>query len=328
MPIEVNCSSCGAPIKAPDKLGGKIIKCPRCQERIILPEAAIPSEPEPAAQEQPKPAPEPKQDAAPTEEKAPEAKAPDRPKQAPQPAGPGRLRLSVGDGFRLGLGLMLAVLLAWLLYLGGFWGLSQLSKSVKKEWDEKVDKGVAKTMGGDFTVPNDPLPQLPPRIMSLKAGKIWHGAKRGAHIIVATHSFLANPQDLRDIQEYLQAGQWMNYAKNLMFILVDLGQSGAGGSEIEYKPVKTLRVLMNDGQTFTSADLAKARRDQADQGPWESMGARLRNLEALFGHGAVQPGARTSFVAFMPETLDVNKIKAVYWHLSASRRVKLEPYKR
>ena len=335
MPIEVECPSCAAPIKAPDKLGGKIIKCPRCQERILLPipEAASESEsPEnPAA-----PTPEPGE--ATSKDRTADAKQQEAPK--PPPPGPGpskarpggdapsRLRISVLDGFRLGIGVALAGLLVGAVYLGGFWVASRISKSIRKEWDTTVDGAVAKTMGSDITMPNDPLPQLPKRILSLKAGLIWHGAKRGAHIVVTTHSFLKNPRDLTDIEEYLRAGQWMNYAKNMIYVLLDLSQSAAGGTEIEYAPGGTLKVQMNDGRTLESADLVKARRIRPDQGPWDPLRGRLQSIEALFDQGAVQPGNAATFVAFMPEDMDVSKVQTVYWHFSPTRRIKLQRYER
>jgi len=329
MPIDATCPSCAAPIKAPDSLAGKIIKCPRCQERIVIPI------PEPSA-EPPKPpeSPAPKADEA--KPKAPEAKGVDNAPAAAsaarggdaQPAALRGLRISVLDGFRLGIGVALAGVLVGAVFVGAFWVASRFSKSVRKQWEVQVDGAVASTMGGDITMPNDPLPPLPPQILSLKAGRIWHGCKRGAHIIVTTHSFLPNPQDLADIEQYLRAGQWMNYARNILYVRADLSQSGAGGAEVEYKPGVTLKVLMNDGRTLESADLVKARKARGDQSPWQPLGNRLRSLELMFDEAAVQPGSSATFVAFMPEDMDVNKVQAIYWHVSPSRRIKLEPYQR
>jgi hypothetical protein len=292
--------------------------------------------PEPAAKEEPpKPVPEAK---AVVESKPPETtpkeavKAPETPAAAaprePAPAALRPFRLSVLDGFRLGIGLALAGVVVGLLYVGGFWVAGRVSKSVRKEWHEAVDKTVAKTMADDFTVPNDSFPPMPDRIRALKTGKVWQGAKRGAHIVVTSHSFLANAQEEADIQEYLRAGQWVNYAKNTLYVLVDLSQSKEGGSEIEFKPGKTLRILMSDGQRFVSADLVKARKEQKDQSPWDPLKARLGNLEAMFGEGAVQPGGKATFVAFMPEGLDLNKVQEAYWHFTEGRRLKLMPYER
>jgi uncharacterized Tic20 family protein/DNA-directed RNA polymerase subunit RPC12/RpoP len=43
MPIEIACPSCGAKLKAPEQLTGKVIKCPRCTARVLVQPA--PAEP-------------------------------------------------------------------------------------------------------------------------------------------------------------------------------------------------------------------------------------------------------------------------------------------
>jgi uncharacterized Tic20 family protein/Zn-finger nucleic acid-binding protein len=51
MPIEVACPACDAKLKAPDALAGKIVKCPRCSEKILVerpaPSAAVATVPKP-----------------------------------------------------------------------------------------------------------------------------------------------------------------------------------------------------------------------------------------------------------------------------------------
>jgi len=170
MPIEVACPGCEAPIKAPEKLAGKVIKCPRCQERIVLPELEPSPEPEPQPESEEAGAGSDAQaDAAKTKGKG-VAKEPAAQAMAPT-AAPTTItrpfRISVLDGFRLGIGLGLASVLAYGIYLGGFWGASRFSQSVRKQWEEKVDSAIATTMGGDITMPNDPLPDLPSEIRSL-----------------------------------------------------------------------------------------------------------------------------------------------------------------
>ena len=53
MPFDVKCDGCGRQFRAPDKLGGKRVKCPQCQSVILVGAA-------PADQTPPQPAPQPK----------------------------------------------------------------------------------------------------------------------------------------------------------------------------------------------------------------------------------------------------------------------------
>jgi hypothetical protein len=56
MPIAVVCAKCSAKLNAPDSAAGKRVKCPKCQNAMLVPEA-LPAEPEfEVVEEEPKPA--------------------------------------------------------------------------------------------------------------------------------------------------------------------------------------------------------------------------------------------------------------------------------
>jgi DNA-directed RNA polymerase subunit RPC12/RpoP len=58
MPIVVTCGSCGARLKAADRLAGRTTACPRCNTFLLVPRPASPKlAPAPAAPRQPAPVP-------------------------------------------------------------------------------------------------------------------------------------------------------------------------------------------------------------------------------------------------------------------------------
>ena len=58
MPIQVNCASCNASLRAPDKAAGKGLKCPKCSAPILVPIPVTEAIPE-SISETPIPAPSP-----------------------------------------------------------------------------------------------------------------------------------------------------------------------------------------------------------------------------------------------------------------------------
>lgn len=48
MPIKVNCGSCSASFKAKDELAGRRVKCPKCQQPIVIAAAPVAAKPAPA----------------------------------------------------------------------------------------------------------------------------------------------------------------------------------------------------------------------------------------------------------------------------------------